>query len=100
MIEIKRILCPVDFSEFSRYALDYAVAMARWYEAHVTALHVFTDWRDTSDQRRVDAEEESFQRLWNDKAQPVAAGAAHAARAGISPINGMAPEDFARFNRE
>ncbi|MBF8301587.1 MAG: hypothetical protein HW394_1957, partial [Acidobacteria bacterium] len=44
MIEIKRILCPVDFSEFSRHALDYAVAMARWYEAHVTALHIFTDW--------------------------------------------------------
>lgn len=44
MIEIKRILCPVDFSECSRHALDYAVAMARWYEAHVTALHVFTNW--------------------------------------------------------
>jgi nucleotide-binding universal stress UspA family protein len=44
MIEIKRILCPVDFSECSRHALDYAVAMARWYEAQVTALHVYTNW--------------------------------------------------------
>lgn len=44
MIEIKRILCPVDFSECSRHAFDYAVAMARWYEAQVTALHVFTEY--------------------------------------------------------
>lgn len=44
MIEIKRILCPIDFSEYSGHALDYAVAMARWYEAEVTALHVFTNW--------------------------------------------------------
>jgi nucleotide-binding universal stress UspA family protein len=41
VIEIKRILCPVDFSDFSRRALDYAVSLARWYEARVTALHVY-----------------------------------------------------------
>jgi nucleotide-binding universal stress UspA family protein len=44
MIEISRILCPIDFSEFSRHALDYAVAIARWYGSRVTALHVFTAW--------------------------------------------------------
>jgi nucleotide-binding universal stress UspA family protein len=37
---IARILCPVDFSDFSRRALDYAVVLARWYGASVTALHV------------------------------------------------------------
>ena len=31
MIEIQRILCPVDFSDHSRRALDYAVTLARWY---------------------------------------------------------------------
>jgi nucleotide-binding universal stress UspA family protein len=41
MIEIRRILCPVDFSDFSRRALDHAIAIARWYESTVTALHVF-----------------------------------------------------------
>ncbi len=41
-IEIKRILCPIDFSDFSRHALDYAMAFARWYRAEITALHVFT----------------------------------------------------------
>jgi nucleotide-binding universal stress UspA family protein len=40
MIEITRILCPIDFSDFSRRALDYAVGIARWYDAAVTALHV------------------------------------------------------------
>ncbi|MBI4262788.1 MAG: universal stress protein [Acidobacteria bacterium] len=41
MIEIQRILCPIDFSEFSRRALDHALAIARWYGSAVTVLHVF-----------------------------------------------------------
>jgi len=41
MIEIRRILCPVDFSACSRAAVDYAMAIAHWYGASVTALHVF-----------------------------------------------------------
>jgi nucleotide-binding universal stress UspA family protein len=41
MIEIRRILCPVDFSDCSRRALDHAMAMARWYGSKVTALHVY-----------------------------------------------------------
>ena len=40
MTAIKRILCPVDFSEFSRHALDSAVAIARHEHAAVTALYV------------------------------------------------------------
>ena len=40
MIEIRRILCPIDFSDFSRRALDHAVAIARWYQATITAVHV------------------------------------------------------------
>ena len=42
MVEIRRILCPIDFSDFSRRAIDHAVAIARWYESAVTALHVFS----------------------------------------------------------
>ena len=42
MIEIKRILCPIDFSDHSRHALDHAVAIARWYESTITMLHVCT----------------------------------------------------------
>jgi nucleotide-binding universal stress UspA family protein len=40
MIEIRRILCPIDFSETSRHALEHALAIAKWYESEVTALHV------------------------------------------------------------
>jgi nucleotide-binding universal stress UspA family protein len=40
MVEITRILCPVDLSEFSRHALEHARALARWYEADITVLHV------------------------------------------------------------
>jgi nucleotide-binding universal stress UspA family protein len=38
--EFKRILCAVDFSEFSRRALDHALSVARGYGSTVTALHV------------------------------------------------------------
>ena len=40
MIEIRRILCPIDYSDFSRRALDHAVSIARWYESTVTVFHV------------------------------------------------------------
>ncbi len=39
-IQIKRILCPVDFSEFSTRALERALRLADWFDARVTALHV------------------------------------------------------------
>ena len=39
-MEIARILCPVDFSECSRRALDQAIAIARWSGARVSALYV------------------------------------------------------------
>ena len=42
MIEIRRILCPIDFSDHSRRALDHAVAIARWYESTISVLHVFS----------------------------------------------------------
>ncbi len=40
MIEFKRILCPVDFSESSTRALAHAAALTRWYESDLTVLHV------------------------------------------------------------
>jgi nucleotide-binding universal stress UspA family protein len=39
-IKIERILCPVDFSEFSSRALEQAVRLASWFDARVEALHV------------------------------------------------------------
>ena len=40
MVQLQHILCPVDFSDFSRHAFDRAVAIARSYGADVTVLHV------------------------------------------------------------
>jgi nucleotide-binding universal stress UspA family protein len=40
VIEFKQIICPVDFTESSVRALAYAAAFVRWYDAHLTVLHV------------------------------------------------------------
>lgn len=40
MLDIRRILCPIDFSDASQHALDHAVMIAGWYRARITALHV------------------------------------------------------------
>jgi nucleotide-binding universal stress UspA family protein len=40
MLTIRRILCPVDFSDFCRRALDLAFALAARSGAEITALHV------------------------------------------------------------
>jgi nucleotide-binding universal stress UspA family protein len=42
MLDIQRILCPVDFSDASKHALDHAVVVAGWYSASITVLHVYT----------------------------------------------------------
>src|SRR6188508_1601690 len=44
MAPTKCILCPVDFSEFSRHALDSAVRLARGNGRRIVALHVFAKW--------------------------------------------------------
>jgi nucleotide-binding universal stress UspA family protein len=38
-MKIQTILCPVDFSEFSARAYDYAHSLARHYHARLTVLH-------------------------------------------------------------
>ena len=40
MLTLHRILCPVDFSEPSKRALRYALAIARWQDAELSVLHV------------------------------------------------------------
>ena len=38
-MDIRRILCPTDFSEASAHAVEQAAAIAGWYKARITALH-------------------------------------------------------------
>ena len=62
---IKHILCPTDFSDAAAHALDQAVAVAGWYKARVTVLHVCNEperdverarlHRETAAQREVAA---------------------------------------------
>jgi len=40
MVQIRQILCPLDFSDVSRHALDHARAIARQYASTLTLLHV------------------------------------------------------------
>lgn len=40
MLQLERILCPVDFSEFSARAYDYARSLARHYNAKLYLQHV------------------------------------------------------------
>jgi nucleotide-binding universal stress UspA family protein len=40
-MKIRVVLCPTDFSEFSRRALEHATAVAKWNEAELTVLHVY-----------------------------------------------------------
>jgi len=42
MLKIERILCPIDFSEFSTTAFDYACSLARYYEAKLFLEHVIS----------------------------------------------------------
>jgi len=44
MVNFTRILCPVDFSEASTHAIEHAVAIGRWYDGTITALHVLEPW--------------------------------------------------------
>ena len=40
MLEVKLILCPIDFSEFSVRAYHHALSLAEHYRAKVVALHI------------------------------------------------------------
>ena len=42
MASIEHVLCPIDFSEGSTHALEQAAAVASWYNARLTALHVYS----------------------------------------------------------
>ena len=45
MLEIKLILCPIDFSEFSVRAYHHALSLAEHYRAKLVVQHVVELWR-------------------------------------------------------
>jgi nucleotide-binding universal stress UspA family protein len=44
-MQLKSILCPIDFSEFSIRAYEHALSLAEYYEAKLVALHVVELWK-------------------------------------------------------
>jgi Universal stress protein family len=48
MLEIKHILCPIDFSEFSGRAYRHALSLAEHYRAKLIAQHIVEVWRHPS----------------------------------------------------
>jgi len=48
MLEIKLILCPIDFSAFSVRAYQHALSLAEHYQAKLVAQHVVELWRHPS----------------------------------------------------
>lgn len=62
-LDLKRILVAVDFSETAGKAFDYALSLARVFEAEVIALHVLEDpilYAPTTDQAYRDAFERTI----------------------------------------
>ena len=45
MLELGRILCPVDFSEFSVRAYRYALSVAEHHRAKLVAQHIVELWQ-------------------------------------------------------
>ena len=44
-MQLKSILCPVDFSEFSTAAYQYALSIAEYYQSRLVVLHVVELWK-------------------------------------------------------
>jgi hypothetical protein len=44
-MELKPILCPVDFSEFSGAAYQNGLSLAEYYHAKLTCLHIVELWK-------------------------------------------------------
>src|SRR5258705_13575789 len=44
-MQLKSILCPIDFSDFSAAAYQYALSLAEYYKSRIVALHVIELWK-------------------------------------------------------
>jgi nucleotide-binding universal stress UspA family protein len=63
-VQIRRILCGVDFSANSQRALEYALSAAKAYDAEVSILHVLDNIPDSADPaKETDAAVEKLEEL-------------------------------------
>ncbi len=45
VMQLKSILCPIDFSDFSASAYQYTLSLAEYYKAKIVALHIVELWK-------------------------------------------------------
>src|SRR5579864_420154 len=45
IMHFERMLCPIDFSDFSVSAYEYALTIADYYKAHLVVLHTIESWK-------------------------------------------------------
>lgn len=60
---LENILCPVDFSEPSKFALNNAILLSKVFNANLTILGVYEIYTNLSSRFKVDTEEENANRL-------------------------------------
>jgi universal stress protein A len=66
-MQLKSILCPIDFSDFSAAAYQYALSLAEHYKAKVIALHVVEVWKyPFADYAAYEADYAKFSRALNE----------------------------------
>ena len=66
-MQVKSILCPIDFSDFSTAAYQYALSLAEYYKARIVALHVVEVWKyPFADYAAHDADYARFSRALNE----------------------------------
>jgi len=64
MINLETILVPTDFSEFSKYALQYAIAFAQTFKARIIMIHITPEREmDVIRQASVHMQGENFEEL-------------------------------------
>jgi nucleotide-binding universal stress UspA family protein len=66
-MQLKSILCPVDFSDFSAAAYEYALSLAQRYGAKLVTLHVVELWKyPFADYAAYEADYAKFSRALNE----------------------------------
>ena len=66
-MQLKSILCPIDFSDFSAAAYQYALSLAEYYKAKIVALHIVELWKyPFADYAAHEADYAKFSRAMNE----------------------------------
>jgi nucleotide-binding universal stress UspA family protein len=70
VMQLKSILCPIDFSDFSVAAYHHALSLAEYYKARMVALHIVELWKyPFADYAAQEADYEKFSRALNEGGQ-------------------------------